>query len=1493
MNKLTKKLLSVFLSTLLFFGSAVSAFSSAGKAEIDYTNLINKDILTYFKITDNYKSGGNNLVIWIQDLHNDYETQNKIYKVLENLTKKYDFEIYSEGVIDNTLDVSLLNSIPNKKIKEETINTLFKNSVLSACEYFALSNKEKNISGIEDKKEYINNLVLLDKINKNKDFNNYIVTNIINQVNELKQQNLVEKVLSLQILKLNEINIPDNYPNLQKYQTVSKTLSDINSKKLNSQFKNFVSNNKISSSVYDLLKLQSDYGYAQIYDYIDSNLPEFKQNNKELVMYLQSNKLLFEINSVDLLYEKELFISNLLNNESLDQNEREIIDLDKYAGFLRDLVNVNILPSHYNLLKENKKYFTELLQKYLSEDSVVFALHLLNDNDLFSFFDTNIDRNEIFVNKLTKDNSNKIVVAGGFHSDITNKLKNLNISYIVLTPNMSLANAFNNLFSTTLKYGTDEQIASNILSIVSSWQNFFTDKDSFQKEIDKWIADNPSLQDKLSVTLYPASNYIVVTYNGVMVKKELNGEVQTKKVPNLSKKQQKLLAEDITKVAKQYYLFGEDVEVRISDEEALLNNMMPMTVKNIDEKPVIFVNSKFINALYLNPYLIQSAVKFLYYSTSEVTDTDSFVSFVNNNYEDLESLYEITKNLKKAKSPILFTVKTRIKHALDMIKAGISNFEKVSFIQEPSEEELKTDDDKYMAEALKQATLARQTRSFLKSFTQPPIGAFIVNADGITGKNYNHTSSILHAETLTFIDFLQNCIQKDEKLPTGELTEKGKFLNELLELAKINGENINNKVFQNRPALLENLGIQIDYSQRRDINMVFEESNAVLKFVSMQLGNPLASATLYCTLAPCNKCSQTMIDLGINKLVYGSYLINKNHKSINNILNAGIRVVDGVLLKQCNERIVNYRFMNLSVFRTKIASSIQFVRRLLPDFYQSASKYLNDLISNISFSETNILDLKYDILDLQQKIDWTDLQANQQEMEKLIDVLKDTGAYDDKIKRATMIYVIKNKCLVKTENGNIVFYNKENKKMDFYINIVGKLVLSPNYSMKMEQLATVMNFADMDDNLAVRNTAFNKDMQAVFSTLTLYGIGQPIPITGNTLQQTKKRLDPLGKEIKSLIPEIYIENATMQYSFADGEYKNNEHYMNDIAKSVLEPEVMDYLKNLFGDIQQEWYDNLVFFVEQTRRLRKQQYVTYEDFVEVLLQGKPKYEEIENIIDFYGNLPRALATKELSKVYDIILEKGFNEKEFKEIMKILSLLELSRLYFSRDEKDLKESGRIKQDIDTMDKGININLIANSDVRYVVTAFRPTLVREQVTKYYRRIIQKKYDNLAVISSGQTTISVYKENINKTIPLDYAIKTEAGYPTNIIYTGDEFNEGGVDYPVYELQQKNGYNRHMVVINTNVNPFEGNFITLSEIDGFDTTTTVDGNIKRNLLLQKMILSIIEENINLIATDSEYEPVEVAQELKSRILSQNVIDFEAQAQKPEILNIADMLKAG
>ena len=154
-----------------------------------------------------------------------------------------------------------------------------------------------------------------------------------------------------------------------------------------------------------------------------------------------------------------------------------------------------------------------------------------HDKDIFEFYDTNLNRNEIFVKNLTKDKSNKIVIAGGFHSEIVKELKKLNISYIVLTPNLNINNAFNELFSTTLKYGTDEQKISDIISILDSWKIFFTNTQSFQEAVNSWIQSSDELRDKLYISINDESN-ITISYNDLTITKNFDN-ISENKIPSL------------------------------------------------------------------------------------------------------------------------------------------------------------------------------------------------------------------------------------------------------------------------------------------------------------------------------------------------------------------------------------------------------------------------------------------------------------------------------------------------------------------------------------------------------------------------------------------------------------------------------------------------------------------------------------------------------------------------------------------------------------------------------------------------------------------------------------------------------------------------------------------------------------------------------------------------------------------------------------------------
>ena len=86
MNALYKKLGTVLLAVLLVFGTVFPSFAAVETTDNRFKNLLDKDILNLFKVTDSYVDNeSKNAVICIQDLHNDFETQKKILNNFWNL----------------------------------------------------------------------------------------------------------------------------------------------------------------------------------------------------------------------------------------------------------------------------------------------------------------------------------------------------------------------------------------------------------------------------------------------------------------------------------------------------------------------------------------------------------------------------------------------------------------------------------------------------------------------------------------------------------------------------------------------------------------------------------------------------------------------------------------------------------------------------------------------------------------------------------------------------------------------------------------------------------------------------------------------------------------------------------------------------------------------------------------------------------------------------------------------------------------------------------------------------------------------------------------------------------------------------------------------------------------------------------------------------------------------------------------------------------------
>lgn len=244
-----------------------------------------------------------------------------------------------------------------------------------------------------------------------------------------------------------------------------------------------------------------------------------------------------------------------------------------------------------------------------------------------------------------------------------------------------------------------------------------------------------------------------------------------------------------------------------------------------------------------------------------------------------------------------------------------------------------------MVEALREAENGRLEEKEMKTFLKPPVGAYIVDENGNEGRGFNKRGSLLHAEYFSILNYLKNYIDINEINENGTYTEKGKMFSEMLEAILLNAETINSRIFENNPEFMIIAGQDdINYPEVRTIDDVFNETNIIFRFINEELGDPLGKASLYCTLAPCNKCSKMMAFVKIKDLTYASPSINKTHKGTITLETAGIPVKGKVLEEEAEEYIANYKIANKSPGRTRIASFLQDTERRIVSIKNSLLK---------------------------------------------------------------------------------------------------------------------------------------------------------------------------------------------------------------------------------------------------------------------------------------------------------------------------------------------------------------------------------------------------------------------------------------------------------------------------------------------------------------------------------------------------------------------------
>lgn len=439
----------------------------------------------YGRIMGGYGADTNRLVVYIQDLHCNPEVQKNIYEIINVISNRYGVnKIYMEGAPKGKVDASLLNVIP-----EETRNKVFENllckGLIGGAEYYGITKAQDKLYGLEDWNVYKANLLRIQKLLENKEENKSISENLNQSLRKIQSKYLSENIWKLEktlndasnqkrYLKYEKLgnkygeNV-NSYPNLARYIKLLRLKNSISFKRIPEELQRFVGELKtiVPFGVYQALvsKLEDPNREEEYYfglsEVAKKYAPDINKKYPDVSQFLEYITLNYQINPVYLVAEESSFVERVISKKADNETDKEVIFLSGMIKKFNNLAELKLTPGEFSYFKENKNWFRALIQKYIPASELTQAIKLLDNEEIYSFFETNLSRNDIFVKNITDSERSEesrclnnhgvdsvlshlsefktidIVVAGGFHAEVTGALKKRNISYLAITPNAS------------------------------------------------------------------------------------------------------------------------------------------------------------------------------------------------------------------------------------------------------------------------------------------------------------------------------------------------------------------------------------------------------------------------------------------------------------------------------------------------------------------------------------------------------------------------------------------------------------------------------------------------------------------------------------------------------------------------------------------------------------------------------------------------------------------------------------------------------------------------------------------------------------------------------------------------------------------------------------------------------------------------------------------------------------------------------------------------
>ncbi len=430
------------------------------------------------------------LVIFIQDLHCNPEVQKNISEILSFFDTKYGLKkIFLEGAPAGKADLSLFTGITDPAIKEKTLESLLGEGLLSGAVYYGAKNNKENIFGLEQWNLYKENVARMSALLSSKSGSDGSCAEL---------NNLLEQTMALHAssrLKVENYRIKEaekskdkykqfaeiahragislvQYPNLWRQTEAGKLNAQIKFKRLPKDLQAFLKDiqEKTPYGVYKTIaaKLGDNNRdgefYLNLQEVAQVYAPELLMSHRNVGSFLEYVRLNYAVNPMCLVEEEGQFKQEVLNSRARTLVDSELVFMQAMTDMLSGFVALGMTPRDFGYFKEHAEQYKLDLMKYYGTEKTSAVLKILENKELYSYYDVNLQRNQVFAKELLGTHSGlrtpdfglsvvneytevikhlgefaeiDAVVTGGFHVETAKALKEQGVSYLTITPNVT------------------------------------------------------------------------------------------------------------------------------------------------------------------------------------------------------------------------------------------------------------------------------------------------------------------------------------------------------------------------------------------------------------------------------------------------------------------------------------------------------------------------------------------------------------------------------------------------------------------------------------------------------------------------------------------------------------------------------------------------------------------------------------------------------------------------------------------------------------------------------------------------------------------------------------------------------------------------------------------------------------------------------------------------------------------------------------------------